>query len=351
MEYRKEVSVRGGAGGDGCVSFRREKYVPFGGPDGGDGGDGGSVIVVASSDVGDLSFMRRRSELRAGDGGRGRGWRKKGKNGEDLTVQVPAGTRVLCGTGPGLETELADLNVAGQKIVVARGGRGGPGNVRFATSVNQAPEVAGPGEAGEERYVLLELRPATDICIIGKPNSGKSTLLSAITGARPEVASYPFTTREPVVGIIPGDRDVFVVAEIPGLVAGAHLGKGLGNAFLRHAERTGVLMLLLDGTSPTIVDDLSELRREIEEYGCGLEGKPRIVAVNKLDLPEAQENVAMIRAELEAQGVSVFCVSASGGRGVPELVERAKEMAGQSGQAEQTDSTGQMAVFRPRPKK
>ncbi|MFU8796114.1 MAG: Obg family GTPase CgtA [Dehalococcoidia bacterium] len=351
MDYRKEVSVSGGAGGDGCVSFRREKYVPFGGPDGGDGGDGGSVIVVASRDVGDLSFMRRWSELRAGNGGRGRGWRKKGKNGEDLTIQVPVGTRVLCGTGHGLETELADLDAAGQEVVVARGGRGGVGNSRFATAVNQAPEVAGQGEAGEERCIVLELRPATDICIIGKPNSGKSTLLSAVTGARPEIASYPFTTREPVLGIISGDRDVFVVAEIPGLVAGAHLGKGLGNAFLRHAERTGVLILLLDGTSPNMMDDLSELEREIAEYGCGLARKPRIVAANKLDLPEAEEHVSRIRPELEALGMPVFYICASGGRGVPGLVGKAKEMAKKSGEAEQTDTPGQMAVFRPRPKK
>lgn len=350
MEYRRELVVRGGSGGDGCVSFRREKYVPFGGPDGGDGGDGGGVFIVASPDVSDLRLMRQRREFRAGNGERGRGWRKKGKKGEDLIIEVPVGTTVFSGRCPGLETELADLSAAGQKVVVAKGGRGGPGNTRFATPVNQAPEVAGQGEAGEERHVVLELRPATDICIIGHPNSGKSTLLSAVTRARPEVASYPFTTREPVLGTISGDREVFVVAEIPGLVAGARLGRGLGNAFLRHVERTRVLILLLDGTSPTILDDLNQLEKEIAEYACGLADKPRIVAVNKLDLPEAQQHVSRVAPELEELGVPVFHISAYNRQGVLELVNKAKDMAEQARRADQAGTPPKLAVFRPRPR-
>jgi len=351
MEYRKEILLQGGTGGDGCVSFRREKYVPFGGPDGGDGGDGGSVIIMARHDVSDLGFIRRRNAFRAGDGGRGRGWRKKGKRGEDLTIVVPIGTMVIWGSDPGQETVQADLSADEQEVVVARGGRGGPGNVRFATAVNQAPEVAGKGEAGEERRVILEVKPATDICIIGHPNSGKSTLLSRITRARPDIAAYPFTTREPVVGVLAGDREVFVVAEIPSLVEGAHLGKGLGNAFLRHAERAGVLILLLDGSSPAILEELSQLETEIAEYGCSLEHKARILAVNKLDLPEAQEHVSRVRPQLDELAVPVFYISAASGQGVLELVDRAKDTVEHCIGAEQPFPPPQIAVFRPRPRK
>jgi len=351
MVYREEILVQGGAGGDGCVSFRREKYVPFGGPDGGDGGDGGSVIMVARPNVSDLGLLRQRNAFRAGSGGRGRGWRKKGKDGEDLTIVVPIGTMVIWGSDPGRETVLADLSADGHEVVVARGGRGGPGNARFATAVNQAPEVAGKGQAGEERRVILEVKPATDMCIMGHPNSGKSTLLSKITRARPHIAAYPFTTREAVVGVLEGDREVFVVAEIPSLVEGAHLGRGLGNAFLRHAERAGVLILLLDGSSPAILEELSQLDTEIAEYGCGLEHKARILVVNKLDLPEAQEHVSKVRPQLEGLAVPVFYISASSGQGVLELVDRAKDMVKHCRGAEQPFPPPQIAVFRPRPRK
>jgi len=306
---------------------------------------------MARHDVSDLGFIRRRNAFRAGDGGRGRGWRKRGKRGEDLTIVVPIGTMVIWGSDPGQETVLADLSADEQEVVVARGGRGGPGNARFATAVNQAPEVAGKGAAGEERRVILEVKPVTDICIIGHPNSGKSTLLSKITRARPDIAAYPFTTREPVVGVLAGDREVFVVAEIPSLVGGAHLGKGLGNAFLRHTERAGVLILLLDGSSPAILEELSQLETEIAEYGCSLEHKARILAVNKLDLPEAQEHVSKVSPQLDELAVPVFYISAASGQGVLELVDRAKDMVEDCRGAEQPFSPPQIAVVRPRPRK
>ncbi|MFO7772418.1 MAG: GTPase ObgE [Dehalococcoidia bacterium] len=348
MIYRRELIVRGGRGGDGCVSFRREKYVPFGGPDGGDGGGGGSVIVMAVADVADLGLTKRGKEFVAGDGRPGQGWRKRGKKGEDLIIPVPVGTIVFPKADSGAETLVADLSTAGQKIVVAEGGRGGLGNARFATAVNQAPEIASKGRAGEERYIIVELKLITDICIVGHPNSGKSTLLSALSRARPEIADYPFTTRQPVLGVMPGEREDFVVAEIPGLAEGAYLGRGLGNEFLRHVERTRLLIFLLDGTSPTVMDDLSRLERELALYKQDLSQKPRIVAINKVDLPEVQARVSEVRQDFDKLGVPVFYISAVSGQGVLELGKKAMEMVSQ---AEDRIPEPQIAVFRPKPRK
>jgi GTPase len=351
MMYRREIIVRGGCGGDGSVSFRREKYVPFGGPDGGDGGDGGTVTVMAVADMVDLSLVKRGKEFVAGDGRPGRGWRKRGKKGEDLVIPVPVGTIVLTQADSGAELLLADLSTAGQKISVAEGGRGGLGNVRFATAVNQAPEIATEGKSGEERHIILELKLITDICIVGNPNSGKSTLLSVVSRARPEIGDYPFTTRQPILGVMLGDRRDFVVAEIPGLVDGAHLGKGLGNEFLRHVERTRLLIILLDGTSPTVMDDLRRLEKEIALYKEDLSQKPRIVAINKLDLPQIQARVSALRPEFDELRVPVFYISAVSGQGVLELVGKATEMVNQASQAEAKIPRPQIAVFRPKPRK
>jgi GTPase len=223
--------------------------------------------VMASANVVDLSLKGYPGEFIAGEGQGGGRWRKHGRKGDDLTITVPAGTMVFEGTDRGEKRLLADLREQGQSLLVARGGRGGLGNVHFATAVNQAPEVAGKGRPGQERCIILELRLITDICIIGPPNSGKSTLLAAISRARPDIADYPFTTRQPVLGVLQGDRHDYVVAEIPGLVDGAHLGKGLGNGFLRHVERTRLLIYLLDGSSPVLVDDLRMMDREIAALG------------------------------------------------------------------------------------
>ena len=340
----------GGHGGDGCVSFRREKYVPFGGPDGGDGGVGGSVVVVASPNLDDLKWMGQKKEFVAGNGRRGSGWRKRGKKGEDLAISVPVGTMVFTKADSGEEIVLADLRTPGQKVLVAKGGRGGLGNARFATAVNQAPEIASKGESGEERHIVLEVKLITDICIVGQPNSGKSTLLSTISRAKPEIAVYPFTPRQPILGVIPGDRRDFIIAEIPGLVEGAHLGKGLGNAFLRHVERTRLLIYLLDGSSPTVPDDLSTLEKEIALYK-GLSQKPKIVAVNKIDLPEVQARLPEVKKCFARLGVPVFYISAVSGQAVLELVRKAMEMVDQASRDEEIISQAQIAVFRPKPRK
>ena len=350
MIHKKEFMVRGGCGEDGCVSFRREKYVPFGGPDGGDGGDGGDVIVAVSPNVVGLSSMQWKKEFIAEDGRRGGGGRKRGKNGEDLVISVPVGTTVFTKADSGEEILLADLSTPGQKVLVAKGGRGGLGNARFATSVNQAPEIASKGASGEERHIVLELKLITDICIVGHPNSGKSTLLSAISRAKPEIADYPFTTRQPILGVMPDDSRDFIVAEIPGLVEGAHLGKGLGNEFLRHAERTRLLVYLLDGSSPTVIDDLSTLDKEIALYK-GLSHKPKIVAVNKIDLPEVQARLTEVKQCFARLGVPVFYISAVSGQAVLELVRKAKEMVDQESQDEEIISQAQITVFRPKPRK
>ncbi|TET51096.1 MAG: GTPase ObgE [Dehalococcoidia bacterium] len=350
MINKGEIIVRGGTGGDGCVSFRREKYIRFGGPDGGDGGDGGDAIVVASSSVVDLGLTRRQREFVAGDGRGGSGCRKHGRKGVDLAISVPVGTMVLAKADSGEEMPLADLKMLGESVLVAKGGRGGLGNARFATAANQAPEIATRGKAGEERYIILELKLITDICIIGHPNSGKSTLLSAITRAKPEIADYPFTTRQPVLGVVPDVRRDFVMAEMPGLVRDAHLGKGLGNAFLRHAERTKLLVYLLDGSSPTATDDLSTLEKEIA-LCKGLSQKPRIVAVNKVDLPEVQARLPQVKQHFAEVGMPVYYISAVSGQAVLELVRKAIAMVDRASQDEARTEQPQIAVFRPKPRK
>lgn len=349
MIYKREVVLRGGSGGAGSVSFRREKRAPLGGPDGGDGGNGGNVLFVSSPDLADLSLLGRRTEFAAQNGRRGGRARKKGKRGEDLVVSVPVGTMVFTRAEPGQDALLADLKTGGQRVLVAKGGRGGLGNARFATAVRQAPEIAGQGESGEKWHVTLEVKLVTDICIIGSPNSGKSTLLSAISRAKPQIADYPFTTREPVLGVMPGDEKDYIIAEIPGLVGGAHLGKGLGNDFLRHAERTRLLVYLLDGTSPTLVDDLDTLAKEISFFKS-LSLKPRIVAVNKVDLPEVRARLPVVKQCFAKPDVPVFYISAVSGEGVLELTKKAMEMVEQAGPVEETIRPAQIAVFHPRPR-
>jgi len=350
MIYKKRIIVKGGYGGDGCVSFRREKYVPSGGPDGGDGGKGGDVFVVANSNVVDLSLVGWKREFTAGNGHQGGGWRKHGRRGNDLAISVPLATMVFTEAESGKDILLADLRTPGQKIVVAKGGRGGLGNARFATAVNQAPEIASKGESGEKRHIILELKLVTDICIIGHPNSGKSTLLSTITRAKPEIADYPFTTRQPILGVIPGDRRDFIVAEIPGLVEGAHLDKGLGNEFLRHVERTKLLIYLLDGSSPTIADDFNTLEKEISLYK-DLSCKPKIVAVNKVDLPAVLARLPEVKQCFARLKLPVYYISAVDDKAVLELVRKAVEMVNQVSQDEQEIPQAQIAIFRPKPRK
>jgi GTP-binding protein len=350
MVYKREITVQGGSGGDGCVSFRREKYLPLGGPDGGDGGHGGNVVVAADSNLIDLSWMGWKNEFVAGSGSRGSNGRKRGKRGEDLAISVPAGTLIFTTSKSGEQTILADLRTPGQKLLVAKGGRGGLGNARFATAVNQAPKIASQGQSGERRDITLEVKIVTDICIVGHPNSGKSTLLSAISRARPEIADYAFSTRQPVLGVMVGDKRDFIVAEIPGLVEGAHLGKGLGNEFLRHAERTKLLIYLLDGGSPTVIDDFETLDQEITLYK-GLAHKSKIVAVSKVDLPEVQVRLPQIKRYLSQHEAPVFYISALGGQAVLELTRKAMDMVEQASREEEMISQAEIAIFRPRPRK
>jgi len=354
MVYKREIAVGGGYGGDGCVSFRKEKYVPFGGPDGGDGGIGGNVVVVANPNLVDLSLLGRKKEFVAESGSRGGGGRKRGRKGEDLVISVPVGTMIFTKAESEEETLLADLKTPGQKVLVAKGGRGGLGNTHFATAVNQAPDIASKGESGAKKSIILEVKLITDICIVGQPNSGKSTLLAALSGAKPEIADYPFTTRQPILGVMPDDKRDLIIAEIPGLIEGAHLGKGLGNEFLRHVERTKLLIYLLDGRSPSLIDDLSTLDKEIALYK-GLSQKPKIVAVNKIDLPEVQarlpevkQYLALILAGLE---VPVFYISAVSGQAVLELTRKTMEMVEQASRDEEIISQAPIAIFRPKPRK
>ena len=326
------VRVRGGRGGNGCVAFRREKYVPRGGPAGGDGGRGGDVILVADAAVHTLSALRSGQLLAAGKGTHGEGSRRAGRSGDDHRVTVAVGTVVWdLATGE----PLGDLSTAGQTLVVARGGAGGRGNARFATSVNRTPRWAEMGEPGEERELRLELKLLADIGLVGMPNAGKSSLLAAVSAARPLVADYPFTTTEPHLGMVAGvDGHGVVWADIPGLVAGASRGVGLGNRFLRHIERTRVLLLVVDaagceGRSPE--DDLAVIAAELASYGRGVASRPWAVVANKLDLPAGLTNFARLVTLAQERGWPVFGISAATRAGVAELVAAAGEMVAKAG--------------------
>lgn len=305
-----KVEFVAGDGGDGCSSFRREKFVPRGGPDGGDGGKGGDVILRVDSHMSTLIDYKYRRVVRAGRGAHGQGKDKHGRSGKDAIVRVPPGTVVKAAGSGDL---IADLAGTGE-IVIAKGGRGGRGNASFATSVNRAPRQRETGAPGERKEVVLEIKLIADVGIVGKPNAGKSTLLRQLTMARPRVGKYPFTTLAPSLGVLSlGDTSI-VLADIPGLIEGAHDGKGLGHEFLRHIERTRVLLFLIDGTSPSVGEDLDTLGRELELHSETLASKPRMAVINKLDLLTENEKEA-----LRLQGYDVF-ISALDGAGIKDLV-------------------------------
>jgi GTP-binding protein len=351
MFDRVEIIVKAGAGGDGVVSFRREKFVPLGGPDGGDGGRGGNVIIRADDDISNLKFYRQNRVYSAQDGKRGSGKRKSGKSGADLILKVPPGTIVSEKAVIGRDIILADLKEKGQEVVAAVGGEGGLGNTHFASSVNQSPVLAQKGEAGEKKNIILELKMIADVGIVGYPNVGKSSLVSAASAARPKIADYPFTTLEPVLGtVIVGHRS-FVVAEIPGLIAKASLGKGLGHDFLRHVVRTRILIHLLDGDAVSPVDDMIQVNNELSIFDSALIKKPQIVVVNKVDLPQVRERVEEIKSVFAGIGINVHFISAFTGEGVPELMaEVLKELDGVKPQEETPVADGSFAVFHPQPK-
>ena len=319
---RVQIEVQAGDGGDGCMSFRREKYVPRGGPDGGDGGNGGSVIVVAEQGVDSLSPLVHRKHWRAKGGTPGSGSNRHGANADDLVIRVPPGTVVRDANH---DLVLRDLAEAGEQVIAARGGKGGKGNTRFKSATNQAPREFTPGEKGEGRTLHFELKVIADVGLLGKPNAGKSTLLSRVSRARPEIADYPFTTKKPNLGIVQIDLDrTFVMADIPGLIEGASQGVGLGHEFLRHVERTRVLVHLvepapMDGTDP--LENYRAIRSEVDAYGeqfaADLADRPEIVAVSKAELPEAAEVREALAAEL---GQPVLLFSSVTGQGLDELL-------------------------------
>jgi GTPase len=319
-----QIQVAAGKGGDGAVAFRREKYVPFGGPSGGDGGAGGDVILFVDPKVNTLVYFRHHHHFKAGHGGNGRNKNMTGANGKDLRIPVPPGTVVR--DAKTLEV-LGDLARPKAELIVAKGGAPGKGNARFATATNQAPRMATNGLPGEEHLLDLELKLIADVGLVGLPNAGKSTLLAATTAARPKIAPYPFTTLEPNLGVVDLDRETsFVIADIPGLIEGASAGKGLGHEFLRHIERTRILIHLLDGSQPDPIGDFDTINAELAAFGHGLSGKVQIVAFNKIDLIEAQDNWQTAHAVLKKRGTEAMTISAATHVNTRELMYRAAQL-------------------------
>ncbi|MCX7671387.1 MAG: GTPase ObgE [Anaerolineae bacterium] len=315
-----KIYVKAGDGGNGVVAFRREAHVPRGGPSGGNGGKGGDVYLEADPQQNTLIQFSQQVHFRAANGAHGRGKNQTGAQGADLIIRVPIGTVAYdAATGE----PLADLVAPGQRALVARGGRGGRGNAAFKSPTNQAPRIAENGEPGEERWLRLELKLLADVGIVGVPNAGKSTLLARVSAARPKIADYPFTTLEPNLGVVVVDNRDFVMADIPGLIEGAHAGAGLGHAFLRHVERTRVLIHLLNGVSPDPIGDYEAINEELRLFDPALAVKPQIVVLNKLDLPEVRAAWPTLAAGLAARGVSEpLAISAATGEGVPDLLRR-----------------------------
>lgn len=324
-----KIHVRSGRGGNGCVSFRREKFVPRGGPNGGDGGNGGDIVLKAAANKNSLLDFRYKQHYTAKSGQHGRGKNQHGKTAPALMIPVPIGTVVK-----NYETDeiMDDLISDGQEMIVAKGGRGGRGNSHFKTSVNRAPKYAEQGEEGEENTIKLELKLLADVSVIGLPNAGKSSLISRISAARPKVADYPFTTLTPNLGVVTYDGGkTFVVADVPGLIKGAHAGAGLGITFLKHIERTKIIIHLIDVSPLTKRDPVGDykiLNDELEAYSPELKKKPQIVALNKIDIKEANEKLVEIRKKFKKIGVEVFPISALTGDGIKELIRETTRQLG-----------------------
>jgi len=312
-----KVFVRAGDGGNGCVSFRREKFVEFGGPNGGDGGRGGDVIVECVANLNTLLDFRYQQHYKAKKGSNGMGANRTGAKGADVVLKVPPGTQILDDAG---ETLIADMTEPGTLIVLLHGGNGGFGNAHFKTSTNQAPRRANPGQTGEEMYIWLRLKLIGDAGIVGLPNAGKSTFLSTVSGAKPKIADYPFTTLHPNLGVVRFGGLDFVLADIPGLIEGAHDGAGIGDRFLGHVERTAVLLHLVDATAEDPVEAYRIVRGEMEAYGAGLADKPEVLALSKVDAMDADDLTEKARALEDVAGLKPLFVSAVTGKGVPEVL-------------------------------
>ena len=339
--------VAGGRGGDGAVSFRREKFVPHGGPDGGDGGRGGDVVLLASTRRSTLDAFRDARLREAGPGVKGGGNQKRGASADDLVLTVPTGTVVWDDTNP--DEPLADLTEDGATFISARGGRGGWGNLRFTSPTRQAPMFAQRGADPQRRRVRLELKLLADVGLVGLPNAGKSTLLTSWSHARPKIGAYPFTTLEPELGVVSLGYDSFVAADMPGLIEGASRGVGLGHEFLRHIERTRVLVHLLDMTRDTPLEDYEMINHELAMFGHGIAQKPQILALNKVDTPDGEAQIELLHDDIERLGVRWFVISAATGQGTKELAHGALELLRRAQEDTRQVSADQVAVLKPEP--
>lgn len=318
-----KIYVRSGDGGDGLVAFRREKYIPRGGPSGGDGGRGGDVILRVNPKISTLTYFQKKVHFKAKHGVKGGSSNKTGASADALIIEVPPGTVIR---DADTNVLLGDLVNPDEEVVVAKGGRGGKGNARFTSSSNQSPRVAEKGAPGIERWLKLELKLIADIGIVGVPNAGKSTLLSVISNAKPKIANYPFTTLEPNLGMVIYDDSELVFADIPGLIEGAHMGVGLGHSFLRHVQRTRMLVHLLDGASENVLADYSQINSELALYDDNLKDRPQMVVFNKMDLPEAQERWPQIQKALEERGVESMAIAAVTKQNTRELIQKVFEI-------------------------
>ncbi len=346
MIDQAEIEINSGDGGRGSSGFRREKFVPRGGPDGGDGGRGGNVIVEADKDMGSLMKYRHQRHFNAGNGARGAGQRCTGKSGADMVVKVPVGTVVKDkDTGE----IIADLTSHKERAVAAHGGKGGLGNTHFASSTNQAPKLAQTGVLGQSKILILELKLIADAGIVGLPNAGKSSLLGALSAAKPRVGAYPFTTLEPALGVIEAANRRWVVADVPGLIEDAHLGKGLGHQFLRHVSRTRVLVHLIDGSAAEPVNNMVKINIELSLYDPLLGQKPQVVVVNKIDLEVVKERIPELKKTFGAAGIGVLFISAATGEGVDALLAELDRVL--QAQALCEDESEVIKIYRPEPEK
>ena len=341
-----EIHVAGGRGGDGCVAFRREKFVPFGGPSGGDGGAGGSVVLMATSALNTLSPLRNRGLYKAKPGAHGQGKTRHGRSSPDLVIPVPVGTIVRDAQSGEI---LGDLQDEGERLVVARGGDGGRGNAKFATSTNRAPRKREGGWPAIDRWLHLELKLLADVGLVGLPNAGKSTLISRISAARPKIAAYPFTTLVPNLGVVDwGDYRSYVVADIPGLIEGSHLGEGLGDQFLRHVERTSVILHLVDASD--LGDDpetaVSVIEAELAAFDPALLRRPRLMLATKLDAATEPDRRAKVEELAKAKGLEFFGISSASGLGIGDVIRRAGELVDEEREL-RAQGEGRVVVHRP----
>ncbi len=329
-----KIFVASGKGGDGIVAFRREKYVARGGPSGGNGGRGGDVVLKADANLNTLYYFRNHVHFKAKSGGKGGSSNKTGADADSLIVRVPPGTVARDAATGGL---IADITRADDEVIVAQGGRGGRGNAHFKSAANQAPRMAEKGAPGLERWITLELKMIADVALVGMPNAGKSTLLAVVSNAKPKIAEYPFTTLEPNLGAVVYDNLDLIFADIPGLIEGAHLGVGLGHAFLRHVQRTDIIVHILDGAAADPLADYNQIRAELALYDAKLAERPEIVVVNKLDMPETREYLDLLKESLSARGVAEpVAISALTRENVTRLVQRVFEQAAKLPRSENT---------------